>query len=173
MMAAWFAQLQRLYIYFTVTPIEGNWRTNRTVAILHFATARQATSYLQSEPLVKQPDFMDGMDVCIVQAKGYPPRGKDLFVLADVNVYDTRRFAEEYVPQTAEIKNNGQVFVSAACHNPINHRGTWRPSLIILNQWGSEADYYSFYNSADYQPLKELRQRITNSNVISIMHKYE
>jgi len=35
--------------------------------------------------------------------------GKDLFVLADVNVYDTRRFAEEYVPQTAEIKNNGQV----------------------------------------------------------------
>ncbi|XP_067948125.1 uncharacterized protein [Watersipora subatra] len=151
--------------------IEGNWPGNRTIAILHFTSEISARSYLQSDPVVKQPDFMDGVDVCIVPLNALPPTGKEFFVIADVQVHDPEKFLNEYSPKTSEMKAKGEVVVTAASTNLISYRGSWKPSMLIINQWPDEASYHTFYNSDAYQPLKELRRRITRSTVVTLRNE--
>lgn len=40
-----------------------------------------------------------------------------------------------------------QVAVTAACPAPHSYRGTWKPNMLIVNQWKSENDYMQFYDS--------------------------
>lgn len=150
-----------------VTVVEGHWPRNRTLALLHFSSERFARQYLESDPVVRQPDFMGGADFAIVPLKEHPPMDKNFFVIADVSVHDPDTFVNEYSPKTAQMKDSGKVAVTAACPEPVKYKGNWKPNMLIINQWNTATDYHTFYNSDDYQPLKELRQRITHSTVIS------
>ena len=74
---------QMVSIYLTYLPFpqvkctEGRWPGNRTVSIIHFSSERNARQYLESDPTVKQPDFMDGMDIIMVHTqKQSLPSGK-------------------------------------------------------------------------------------------------
>lgn len=40
-----------------------------------------------------------------------------------------------------------QVAVTAVCPEPAMYRGTWKPHMLIINQWSSATDYNTFYNS--------------------------
>ena len=42
-----------------------------------------------------------------------------------------------------------KVTVSVVCPSPISYRGTWKPHMIIINQWLSETAYNTFYNSGN------------------------
>lgn len=55
--------------------VEGSWPGNRTAALLYFKSRWYAERYLGSDPLVRQPDFMDGIDVVLIDCKEVPPLG--------------------------------------------------------------------------------------------------
>lgn len=55
--------------------VEGRWPANRTAALLYFRSHWYAERYLGSDPLVRQPDFMDGVDVIIISCSEIPPQG--------------------------------------------------------------------------------------------------
>jgi len=156
---------------------EGRWPGNRTMAIIHFASERNARQYLESDPTVKQPDFMDGMDIIMVhtQRPNLPTEylEKSFFVVADVIITDPVAFQNEYSPKVVHLQDEGKVTVSVVCPTPVSYRGTWKPHMIIINQWSNETAYNTFYNSDEYAPIKSLRQRITQSNVVTINNVLE
>lgn len=46
--------------------------------------------------------------------------------------------------------------------------GDWRPKRLVIIEFPSMGDLLAFYNSAEYKPFKELRQRNAQSKVIAI-----
>ncbi|MCP4286650.1 MAG: DUF1330 domain-containing protein [Gammaproteobacteria bacterium] len=46
--------------------------------------------------------------------------------------------------------------------------GDWCPKRLVIIEFPSMGDLLAFYNSEEYKPFKELRQRNTDSKIIAI-----
>ena len=46
--------------------------------------------------------------------------------------------------------------------------GDWTPERLVILEFASMAQLRAFYDSPEYQPLKELRQRVARTNLVFI-----
>jgi uncharacterized protein (DUF1330 family) len=46
--------------------------------------------------------------------------------------------------------------------------GDWTPDRLVILEFPSMAKLKEFYDSPDYQPLKEIRQRSSRTNLVFI-----
>ncbi|MEV5313673.1 MULTISPECIES: DUF1330 domain-containing protein [unclassified Streptomyces] len=44
--------------------------------------------------------------------------------------------------------------------------GDWRPATLVIHQFASKAALQEFWDSPEYQPLKELRRRYSTVKVV-------
>jgi uncharacterized protein (DUF1330 family) len=88
-----------------------------------------------------------------------------LLLVAELTVTDPKdmlRYATEVQPVMA--RYGGRIAgVSAAGAEVLE--GDWRPQLIVVHTWRSRADFDAFWNSEEYEPLRQLRHSACDSRI--------
>jgi len=89
------------------------------------------------------------------------------YFVVDIEVTDPDRYTE-YVKQVPPVvkKYGGRYLVRGGDHEVLE--GDWTPRRLVVLEFPSTADARRFYDSADYQPLLELRKSATRSNVVLV-----
>jgi uncharacterized protein (DUF1330 family) len=45
--------------------------------------------------------------------------------------------------------------------------GDWKPQLLVVHEWRSQADFNAFWESEEYQPVKRLRHEACDSRIVT------
>jgi len=157
----------------TIQVIEGEWPIYRGVAILSFDSYREAILWRDSVPEIRQPDWLDGVDLVIVPVLKMPPENKRFIQLMEIEFKDYDQFVNEYSTDTmnylkaASGGSSGVVSTSRIKHL----KGGWDPSYLIINFWASPQEFEQAYTSESYQPMKE--KRFMSSNTDSVIFELE
>lgn len=88
-----------------------------------------------------------------------------LYLVADLHVRDRDkllRYLAEVEPLMA--RAGGQILGHSAAGLRVLE-GDWRPRLLVVHRWRSQADFDAFWESAAYQPLKALRQEACDARI--------
>jgi uncharacterized protein (DUF1330 family) len=87
-------------------------------------------------------------------------------MIITVAIHDRARFIEEYGKPTAALieKHGGQYLLRApGCKS---YEGNRPDGLsVVVSQWPDKAAIDGFWNSAEYQPLKAIRQTFSDADV--------
>ena len=89
-----------------------------------------------------------------------------MFMLADMKVRDLaalRRYATEVQPLMAR---HGGAILTISTSPPQAVEGDWRSDVVVIQRWRSAADFEEFWDSADYQPLKQLRHAACETRIV-------
>ena len=89
------------------------------------------------------------------------------YLIADIEVIDPVAFAEyrRLVPPFVEA-HGGRYLARGGAAETLE--GTWTPARSIILEFPSMADLKAFHEDPAYQPLRELRERSTRSNLVAI-----
>lgn len=141
-----------------VQVIEGNWRRDRGVAILSFQTYREAQLWKDSVPEIRQPDWMDGVEMVIVPVAEMPPENKRFIQILDLHFLDFERFLTEYSSvASGYLHHSGASGGVVSTRDVLNVKGGWVPEFLVINFWASPEEFEAAYTSEEYQPMKEKR----------------
>ena len=90
------------------------------------------------------------------------------YVFANVEVLDPQAFGEyrRGVASTVE-KYGGKTLVRGTEIEVLE--GDWEPAGFILIEFADRDALMRWYDSEDYRELKELRQRVTRSSVVTMV----
>lgn len=168
--------------------LEGEWPSDKGLAIMRFECACEAERWIQCTPDVKQHDWIDGdIDILTVSVRDLPAKDKVWYELIDITHIDNYdHFCNQYVekvnPYLSKLGGTaatGVVAVSSphAGNGPKSLRGRWQPHTLIVNQFSSREAFMNAYCAEEYQPLKCLRQQVCHANVIlfklmPLIHKH-
>ena len=92
---------------------------------------------------------------------------KIVYAVMDIDIKDPaefKRYAEGY-KWTME-KYGGKALVRGGRFEMIE--GDWAPERLVIQQWPSVERFKEWYNSEEYAPWKELRQKSAVANIILI-----
>ena len=91
---------------------------------------------------------------------------KPLYLFAHIDVRDPakmRRYAIE-APPMVERFGGRVIAISVGSLKVIE--GAWRPEVLALHRWPSLEAFQTFYDSDEYQPLKDLRRAASDTNLV-------
>lgn len=138
--------------------LEGDWPKNKGIALLQFDNVKEALKWVHCTPEIKQPDWLDMVDMAIIPCVHIPPITKRFIQVLDIEFRDYQSFLEDYVKEvTPFLRSSGADGGVVATDKIKKTRGLWDPRFLVLNFWGSEEDFTRSYRSDAYQPLKEKR----------------
>jgi uncharacterized protein (DUF1330 family) len=88
------------------------------------------------------------------------------YIIADIEVIDSDGY-EEYRQKVPAIiaAYGGCYFARGGATQALE--GTWLPKRCVILEFPSMEKLKTFYTSPEYQPLLEIRQRTTKSNLIA------
>lgn len=101
-----------------------------------------------------------------MSASGSASPPPPLYLLAELTVRNRdklMRYAAQVQPVMARFGGR-IVAVSAGRHRILE--GDWPPRVLAVHRWRSEADFDTFWDSAEYAPLKELRHEACDSRIV-------
>ncbi len=89
------------------------------------------------------------------------------YLIVDIDVTDPGAY-EEYrslVPPLVD-KYGGKYLVRGGAFETLE--GNWTPRRLAVLEFESAERAKQFYNSEDYEPVKQIRLRATNSNMVLV-----
>ncbi|MDQ0938948.1 DUF1330 domain-containing protein [Streptomyces sp. V1I1] len=88
------------------------------------------------------------------------------YVVIDLNIADPEGF-QEYIDGVTPLidKAGGRNLLIDG--NALVLEGDWRPATLVIHQFESKAVLQRFWDSAEYQPLKELRRKYSTVKVVA------
>src|SRR5215468_2717160 len=89
------------------------------------------------------------------------------YLIADVSVNDPERYPDyaRLVPDTLE-PFGGRFIARGGTVDPLE--GGWQPSRLVIIEFPSLEQARAWYDSAEYAPAKELRQRYSDGRLIIV-----
>jgi uncharacterized protein (DUF1330 family) len=89
------------------------------------------------------------------------------YMIVNIDVKDSVAYGEYSAKVPALIrKYGGEALVLGGRFQVVE--GTWKPTRIIVLRFADMAAIQGFYDDPDYQPLKSLRQRATNTEMVFV-----
>lgn len=91
------------------------------------------------------------------------------FFIADITASDMEKYqSSSYLDVIPDIAAHyGGVYRTRGGTTEVLE-GDWRPKRLVIIEFPSMGDLLAFYNSAEYKPFKELRQRNTRSRILAV-----
>ena len=91
------------------------------------------------------------------------------FFIADISASDMEKYqSSSYLDVIPDIASHyGGVYRARGGATEVLE-GDWHPRRLVIIEFPSMGDLLAFYNSAEYKPFKELRQRNTHSKILAI-----
>jgi uncharacterized protein (DUF1330 family) len=87
------------------------------------------------------------------------------FLIADIDVTDPAGFEEYKKRVPAIIAAHGGRYLARGGASEVLE-GTWRPKRSAIIEFANLASMKAFWDSPEYQPLRELRERSAKSNLV-------
>ena len=92
-----------------------------------------------------------------------------VFLIADIAPSDMDKYQKsvfiDVVPDIAA-RYQGKHLVRGPAMEVLE--GDWKPQRLVVIEFPSMSQLLAFYNSEEYKPFKQLRQRTANSKIIAI-----
>jgi uncharacterized protein (DUF1330 family) len=87
------------------------------------------------------------------------------YIIANIDVKDAVAY-EEYRAKVGGLirKHGGEALVRGA--ESVVAEGNWKPKRLVVLRFPDMAAARAFYDDPEYQPLKELRLRVTQSDLV-------
>jgi len=89
------------------------------------------------------------------------------YLVADIEVTDPVGYDEYKKRVPAVIAAHGGRYLARGGASEVLE-GTWRPKRSAIIEFPSLASMKAFWESPDYQPLREIRERSAKSNLVVI-----
>jgi uncharacterized protein (DUF1330 family) len=87
------------------------------------------------------------------------------YVIADIEILDQTLF-EQYRQQVpATIAAHGGRYLARGGATEVLE-GAWSPRRCVVLEFPDMARFRAWWSSPEYEPLRQLRQRATNSNLV-------
>ncbi|XP_074658469.1 uncharacterized protein LOC141911367 [Tubulanus polymorphus] len=152
---------------------EGNWPKDKAMGLLKFRSLKDARMWSVCDPICKQQDWLDSVDVVVIPL--YQPMNpirddNRVFIeLVDVGVQDADTFYKGYLGPAISIlaETKGKNISNCESGETVKFRGLWEPGHVIIHQWDNHTDFRCFYDSDAYRDYKKCRQSATESSVIT------
>lgn len=90
-----------------------------------------------------------------------------VYLIADIDVTDPSGFDDYKRQVPALIAAHGGRYLARGGANEVLE-GNWQPKRSTLIEFPSMTAFKAFWNSPEYQPLRELRERSANSNLVVV-----
>ena len=89
------------------------------------------------------------------------------YIFVDLEVTDPEKFAKyrELVEPLIEA-HGGKYIVRGGKHEVLE--GEWTPNRVVILEFDSIPAAKKFWDSDDYEPVKQIRQATANSNIIMV-----
>jgi len=89
------------------------------------------------------------------------------YLIADIEVTDPEGY-EEYKRRVPAIiaAHGGRYLARGGAVEVLE--GTWRPKRNAIIEFADLASFRAFWDSPEYQPLRELRERAAKSNLVVV-----
>lgn len=87
------------------------------------------------------------------------------YVVIDLDIADPegfQRYVDGVTPLIDKAGGHNLVFDD----NALVLEGDWHPKALVVHQFASKAALQEFWDSPEYQPLKELRRRYSTVKVV-------
>lgn len=93
-----------------------------------------------------------------------------VYVIVDLELKDAAHAGEfaEYAERTNALLHAAGAKVIAFDATPKILEGSWKPRMVVVQEYPNMAALESVYNSESYAPLKALRHRIADTHVIAV-----
>jgi uncharacterized protein (DUF1330 family) len=89
------------------------------------------------------------------------------YLIADVEITDPVLFEEYRKRVPAIIAAHGGRYLARGGASEVLE-GTWRPKRTVIVEFASLASLKAFWESPEYLPLRELRERSAKSSLVAI-----
>lgn len=89
------------------------------------------------------------------------------YVIVEVDVTDPEGYEEYKAPAAANVLASGGRYRVRGGKTEVLE-GDWQPTRLVVLQFDSIEQAKAWYNSEEYEPLKGIRQRTTNSRMILV-----
>jgi uncharacterized protein (DUF1330 family)/ketosteroid isomerase-like protein len=86
--------------------------------------------------------------------------------VTEVTVHDADAFAEYGRGVFPMMKHYGGQMLGISLGTREVVEGDWRPPLLIVSRWASRGAFHAMYDDPAYQPLKQLRHKATDCNLV-------
>ncbi len=87
------------------------------------------------------------------------------YAIADIEITDPEAFEQYRAEVPATIEAYGGRFLVRGAEGEVAE-GDWAPNRVVVLEFESMERLKAWYNSPEYTPLKELRMRASNGNVV-------
>ncbi len=88
-----------------------------------------------------------------------------VYVIADIEVLDQVLFEEYRQKVPATIAAHGGRYLARGGATQVLE-GSWSPKRSVILEFPDMERFQTWWNSPEYAPLRTLRQRATNSNLV-------
>lgn len=88
-----------------------------------------------------------------------------VYVIADIEVLDATLFEEYRQKVPATIAAHGGRYLARGGATQVLE-GDWTPRRCVMLEFPDMAHFQAWWDSPEYAPLRELRQRATNSRLV-------
>lgn len=89
------------------------------------------------------------------------------YVIVEVDVTDPEGYEEYKAPAAATVMASGGRYLVRGGKTQVLE-GDWQPTRLVVLQFDSMEQAKAWYNSEEYEPIKGIRQRTTNSRMILV-----
>jgi uncharacterized protein (DUF1330 family) len=89
------------------------------------------------------------------------------YVIVEVDVTDPEGYEEYKAPAAANVHASGGRYLVRGGKTEVLE-GDWQPKRLVVLQFESVEAAKAWWHSEEYAPLKEIRQRTTNTRMIVV-----
>lgn len=92
------------------------------------------------------------------------------YVIVEIRLTDpnaTQEF-QEYAEKTTQLLADAGISVKVFDQAPTILEGDWAPAALVVQEYPDLESVHKFYNSKEYEPLRKLRAKFSNNNVIVV-----
>ena len=90
-----------------------------------------------------------------------------VYMIVDIDVKDPSAFERYRAEVPALIRKHGGEYL-VRCGDFEVLEGDWRPRRLVLFRFPDTQSVKAFVNDPEYQPLKALRHRVANTNMVVV-----
>ena len=90
-----------------------------------------------------------------------------VYMIVDVDVKDETAYQRYKAEVPALIsRHGGECLVRGGNYEVLE--GDWKPSRLLLFQFPDKESVLAFFGDPEYQPLKEIRHSVADSNIVLV-----